>query len=219
MQENKRPIEKPDPYGEWVIRKLQQETDGNAGSLPEEVITAARAAWPRVVAHASRELEREGSTRESTALAADIWELVLRSVSKALHRKGNYASQIRDYESYLLSAFRRRFHRFRKAENERREMFQTVSETIDLGLVEGAKDTEWVSEVERAITVSQITDRMDNWTKKIWQARQYGYSWKEISKWSGLSEQAARKKFEYGLEKTRRKIVRLLKGRKSKGIA
>jgi DNA-directed RNA polymerase specialized sigma24 family protein len=88
-----------------------------------------------------------------------------------------------------------------------------------LGLVEGAQDTEWVLELERAITIRQIIDRMDPWTKKVWQARQYGYSWKEIAAWSGLSEQAAKKKFEYGLEKTRQRILRLLKAGKPKETA
>jgi hypothetical protein len=85
-----------------------------------------------------------------------------------------------------------------------------------LGLVEGVRDTEWVLELERAITLRQITDRMDPWTKKAWQARQYGYSWKEIALQSGLNEQAAKKKFEYGLGKTRQRIVRLLKAEKPK---
>jgi AraC-like DNA-binding protein len=57
---------------------------------------------------------------------------------------------------------------------------------------------------------------MDPWTKKTWQARQYGYSWKEIAARSGLSEQAPKKKFQYGLEKTRQRIVRLLKAAKAK---
>ena len=61
----------------------------------------------------------------------------------------------------------------------------------------------------------QITDRMDPWTRKVWQARQYGYSWKEISTWLGVSEQQAKMKFQYGLEKTRQSIVRLLKGAKA----
>jgi hypothetical protein len=47
--------------------------------------------------------------------------------------------------------------------------------------------------------------------KKAWQARRYGYTWKEIAAWLSLSEQAAKKKFEHGLEKTRQRIVRLLK--------
>jgi hypothetical protein len=52
---------------------------------------------------------------------------------------------------------------------------------------------------------------MDPWTKKVWQARQLGYSWKEISLWLGSNEDQARKKFNYGVEKTRQSIVRLLK--------
>jgi len=209
-------MEKPDPYGEWVLRKIQQETAGNRGPLPEEVLTAARAAWPRVVAHATHELKQGGSNRESEALAADIWETVLRSVSKALQRKGEYRSSISDFESYLLAAFHHRFHRFLKTEHDRREMFQSVPEGLDLDLVESAQDAGWVEELERAITIREITDRMDGWTKKVWQARQYGYSWKEISVWAGLSEQTAKKRFEYGLEKTRQRIVRLLKGAKPK---
>jgi hypothetical protein len=97
-----------------------------------------------------------------------------------------------------------------------RERFPSSSASLDLGLVESVRDTTWVPELERAITVRQITDRMDPWTKKAWQARQYGYSWKEIAAWSGLSEQAAKKKFEYGLEKTRQRIVWLLRAGKPK---
>jgi len=46
-------MQKPDPYGNWVIGKIQQETAGNPGPLPEEVITAARAAGlvPRLMPH------------------------------------------------------------------------------------------------------------------------------------------------------------------------
>src|ERR1700740_3678836 len=83
--------------------------------------------------------------------------------------------------------------------------------SLDLGSVQSVRDTTWILELERAITVRQITDRMDPWTKKDWQARQFGYLWEEIAARSGLTEQAAKKKFEYGLEKTRQRIVGLLK--------
>jgi DNA-directed RNA polymerase specialized sigma24 family protein len=209
-------MEKADPYGEWVLRKIQRETVGNSVPLPEEVLTAARAAWPCVVVHAARELEREGSKREAEALAADIWEAVLQSVSKALQRKGEYRSSVGNFESYLLAAFRHRFHRFLKAEHDRREVFQSVPEGLDLVVVERAQDGGWVEELEQAITVRQIADRMDEWTRKVWQARQYGYSWKEIALRLGVSESQAKMKFQYGLEKTRQTIVRLLKGARPK---
>ena len=203
--------EKPDSYGEWAIRRVLQEAEENENPLPVEVIAAARTVWPRVAGLVATELKREGFGREAEALAAEIWEGVLRSVANALRRKGDSGSAVRDLEPYLLAAFRHRFHRFRRAERARRDRFQPASASLDLGLVEGARDTEWVVELEQAITLRQITDRMDPWTKKAWQARQYGYLWKEIAATSGLSEQAAKKKFQYGLEKTRQRIVRLLR--------
>jgi hypothetical protein len=209
---------KSDSYGEWIIRKVQQETGGHASFLPAGVISAACAVWPRVAALVASELKREGSVREAEALAADIWEGVLRSVAKVVQRNGSFAA-IRDPESYLLVAFQHRFHRLQKAERGRRDRFQSASQNLDLGLVEGARDTSWVLELERIITVRQITDRMDPWTKKVWQARQFGYSWKEIASWTGLSDQAAKKKFEYGLDKTRRRIVRLIKATGPKSSA
>ena len=175
------------------------------------MLTAARATWPRIVIHATREFERQGSTREAVALAADIWEAVLRSVAKAFQRKGEYASSIGDLESYLLTAFHHRFHRFLKKERGRREIFQPVSGPLNLDHLEAAQDAEWVSELERKNAVRQITDRMDGWTKKVWQARQYGYSWKEISTWLGITEHQAKMKFQYGLEKTRASLLRSLK--------
>lgn len=208
-----------DSYGEWVIRKLEQEAGGNGNPLPARVLAAARVVWPRIPALAANEIKQEGSLREAEALAADIWEGVLRSVARAVQRNGNYASSIRDPESYLLVAFHHRFRRFLKAEQSQRHRFPSASTSLDLGLVEGVRDTSWILELERAITVRQITDRMDPWTKKTWQARQFGYSWKEIAARSGLSEQAAKKKFEYGLEKTRQRIVRLLKTEKPKELA
>ena len=205
-----------DSYGEWVIRKLQQEASGDAHPFPADVLAAARVVWPRIPALVARESKQEGSLREAEALAAEIWEGVLRSVGRAIGRNGHYASSIRDPEAYLLVAFQHRFRRFQKGERTRRERFQSVSADFDLGLVEGARDATWILELERAITVRQISDRMDRWTKKAWQARQFGYSWKEIAARSGLSEQAAKKKFEYGLEKTRQRIVGLLKAGRAK---
>ena len=62
-----------------------------------------------------------------------------------------------------------------------------------------AHDTRWASELETAIAIKEVIRHMDGWTRKIWQARQYGYSWKEISKWLGVTEQQAKMKFRYGL--------------------
>lgn len=194
-----------------MLLKVQLETGGDKAPLPEEVFVAARATWPRIVIHATREFEQQGSTREAVALAADIWEAVLRPAASAFQRKGKYASSIGDLESYRLTVFRHRFHRFHKAEQERHEIFQFVSGPLNLDLLETTQNAGCVSPLERKIAVRQLTDRMDGWTKKVWQARQYGYSWKEISSWLGMTEHQAKMKLHYGVEKTRASLLRSLK--------
>jgi RNA polymerase sigma factor (sigma-70 family) len=204
-------MEKPDPYGEWVLHKSKEAKGGIPHPVDEQLLAAARAAWPHVLAHAKRELAQKNSATETEALAAEVWEGVLKSVSKALQRKGASSSTIRDLESYLFAAFHHRFNRVLKTEQKRRDTIELVSSTVEFERIESAQDTNWVSELERAITVSQIVAHMDEWTKRVWQARQYGYSWKEISKRLDLSEQSAKKRFQYGLEKTRENMLRVLK--------
>ncbi len=204
-------MEKPDPYGEWVLFGTNQEAGEKPHPVDEDLLAAAREAWPHVLAHVRRELIDKESGSGRTALAADIWERVLRSVAKTRQRGRDHQPPISNLQSYLIGAFHHRFNRLQKSEHKRQETIELVASTVDLELIESAVDTKWADELERAITLKQITNHMDRWTKKVWQARQYGYSWKEISSWLGVSEEQARKKFEYSLEKLRQSIVRLLK--------
>jgi len=47
--------------------------------------------------------------------------------------------------------------------------------------------------------------------KKVWQRRQCNYSWKDIAAWLGITEQQAKMKFYYGLQKIRRSITQSAK--------
>ena len=200
------------PNGEWVLLLGgSQVPDGLPIAIDEELLVAAREAWPHVLAHVRGELFDKESGPERTALAADIWDRVLRSVTKTRQRNRDHRPPISDLESYLIGVFHPRFNRLLKKEQKRAETIELVSSAVDLERFEAALDTEWAEQLERAIAVKQITDRMDPWTKKVWQARQYGYSWKEIARWLGITEQQAKMKFQYNLEKIRRSIVRVMK--------
>ncbi len=203
--------DKPDPYGEWVLLGTRQAPDGPPLAIDEELLAAAREAWPHVLAHVRGELFDKELGPERTALAADIWGRVLRSVAKTRQRNRGHRPPISDLESYLIGVFHHRFNRLLKKEQKRAETIELVSSALDLERFEAALDTEWAEQLERAIAVKQITDRMDPWTKKVWQARQYGYSWKEIARWLGITEQQAKMKFQYNLEKIRQSIVRVMK--------
>jgi DNA-directed RNA polymerase specialized sigma24 family protein len=184
-------------------RKPSSDFGGGLGSCSSDMAPHRDSCHPRIRA--------TGVKSRSDSSCSGYWEAVLRSVAKAFQRKGEYASSIGDLESYLLTAFHHRFHRFLQAEHERHETFQSVSGALDLDLLEAAQNAEWVLARERKIAIRQVTDRMDGWTKKVWQARQYGYSWKEISTWLGITEHQAKMKFQYGVEKTRASLLRSVK--------
>jgi RNA polymerase sigma factor (sigma-70 family) len=203
--------DKLDTYGEWVLLGTKPGHDGPPLAIDKELLAAAREAWPHVLAHVRGELFDKELGPERTALAADIWDRVLRSVAKTRQRNRGHRPPISDLESYLMGVFHHRFNRLLKKEQRRAETIELVSSALDLERFEAAMDTEWAEQLERAIAVRQITDRMDPWTKKVWQGRQYGYSWKEIATWLGITEQQAKMKFQYNLEKIRQSIVLLMR--------
>ena len=210
------PVDKPDPYGEWVLFGIKDRPDGAPVPVDEDLLAAARKAWPRVLAHVRAELFDRELGPERTALAAEVWERVLRSVAKTRLRNTNRRPPISDLESYLIGVFHHRFNRLLRQEQRRAETIELVASVADLERFEAALDTRWAEQLERDIAARQITSRMDGWTKKVWRARQLGYTWKEISSWLGVTEQQAKMKFQYGLEKTRQSIVRVLKAGKPK---
>ena len=210
-------MSKPDPYGDWVLFPATEGESKNPSPTDNELILAAREVWPRVLAHAKNELNANDLGSDGTSMAAQVWEQMLRSVSKTRQRLAAPRQPIADLPSYLFLAFVHRFNRTVQQERKRAERVELVSSSVDLERIETAQDTGWVEELERSIAIREISDRMDGWTRKVWRARQLGYSWKEIASWLGVSEQQAKMKFQYGLEKTRHSIVRLLKAGKPKG--
>jgi len=204
-------MDKPDPYAEWVLFAGKQDSDRPPLPVDEELVAAARKAWPHVLAHVRGRLRDKALGRERTALAAEIWERVLVSVDKTRRRNRDLRSPIRDLESYLIGTFHHRLNRELKKEQKRAETIEAFSSVLDLEQFEAATDAEWVEQLERAIATSQITDRMNPWMKKVWQRRQCEYSWKNIATWLGITEQQAKMKFYYGLQKIRQSILQSLK--------
>jgi DNA-directed RNA polymerase specialized sigma24 family protein len=210
---------KPDPYGDWVLFRSEESEARRSGSPDDELIAAAREAWPHVLAHAQKEFHQRGLGSDSPTLAAQVWEGVLRTISKARQRNSPDRPAISNLQSYLIVAFHRRFNKALLREQKRIEVIELISSSVEFERIESARDASWIEELEGAITIREITDRMDEWTRKVWQARQYGYTWDEIAEWLGTTAPQAKAKFQYGLEKTRANIIRLMKrtGQKKSG--
>jgi hypothetical protein len=73
-------LEKPDPYGDWVLFQANGGEGESSGPPDGELISAAREAWPRVLAHAKREFSAGRLGSDSASFAAQVWERVLRSL-------------------------------------------------------------------------------------------------------------------------------------------
>ena len=202
---------KSDPYAEWVLFARKPDAGGPPLSVDEELVAAARKAWPHVLAHVRRRLLDKEPGRERTARAAEIWDRVLLSVAMTRRRNKELRSPIMDLESYLIGAFHHRFNRELKKEQKRAATFEAFPSVLDLEQFKAATDAEWVEQLERAIEAGQIIDRMNPWMKKVWQRLQCYYPWKAIAAWLGITEQQAKMKFYYGLQKIRQSIAQSLK--------
>jgi len=133
------PMEKPDPYGDWVLFPTQKGDATSANSSDEELIAAARGAWPHVLAQAQKEFHKKELGPDSASFARQIWESVLRSVARTRQRNSNYRPPISDLESYLIGAFHHRFNRTLVREQRRLETIELVSSSFDLERIKSAR--------------------------------------------------------------------------------
>jgi DNA-directed RNA polymerase specialized sigma24 family protein len=167
-----------------------------------ELADAARRLWPGVQAHARKEQPGKSSD-EAIALATEVWEGVLQSVAKTLLRSNGRRAQIESLDAYLFGVFHHRFNRALKKDRRRREILRSLPSNGDLGRLRQAHDSEAQRALVQSIQVQEAVGRMDEWTRKVWAARQYGYSWREIAGHFDLTEPQAKLRFRYAIGKLR----------------
>ena len=187
----------PDLNPEWVLSKSS--SDKKIQPLEAELISAATRLWPHVQAYTRRELANR-NTDDGIALAAEVWEGVLQSVARTVQRNGRGAGIV-DLDAYLFGVFHHRFNRALKKERRRQETIELVPSTRDLEQLPGAHDAQSPRNVERSLQVKEVVQNMDDWTRRVWAAKQYGYTWREIAEYMGLSEQVAKARFHNALRK------------------
>jgi RNA polymerase sigma factor (sigma-70 family) len=190
----------PDSSPEWIVSRSSSETNTQPLSTDQELITVAKRLWPRVQAHARKELPK-WNPDDSLALATEIWEDVLVSVSKTLQRQNRSTSEIADLDAYLFGVFLHRFNRALKRERRREQTIEVVPSSHELEQLQGARDVKSAGDLERSIQVKQAIENMDAWTREVFTARLYGYSWREIAEHHGLNVATAKLRFRNALRK------------------
>ena len=165
----------PEPGPEWVLSGANPRLDSVAES---ELSKAAQSAWPKALAHV-RQVQSRNPFDDDGILVAELWESVLQSVCKTLDRMNGRRGEIGDLEAYLLGSFYHRLRRALKKEQRREEMIHRVSSAQELEVLGKSSHVEQ-HDIEDKLHAQEILDRMDEWSRKVWVAREYGYTWKHI---------------------------------------
>jgi len=188
---------------EWVLSAFLPNAGAQGPDDVSELAIVARRLWPRIQAHARKELTNNKKSDDAVSLATDVWESVLRSVAKTMRRSNGRGRPILNLEAYLFGAFHHRFNRALRRERRRREIVEYFPLSRDLERLRQAYDSKSVADLDRSIQVKQTIENMNDWTRTVWMARQAGYSWKEIAEYLRLTEPQAKLRFRYALGRLR----------------
>jgi hypothetical protein len=180
----------------WIISCLTTSTHDN---VADELLISARRVWPRVNACARRELGRRQDDPENATLAAEVWEEVLQSIARSLRRLRTSCAGIANMDSYLIGVFWHRFNRSRRLQKRREQTIQLVASIGELDALARNRCLRMSRDIESHILAREVFSLMDRWLRRVWTARQYGYSWKEIAGYMDMDEKKAKVKFKYKL--------------------
>jgi RNA polymerase sigma factor (sigma-70 family) len=189
---------------EWILSSFTPPSPGTQDNI-NELVAVARRLWPRIQAHAVKE-QPQKRPDEAITIASDVWESTLQSVGKTIVRSNGRGIQIRDLDAYLFGIFIHRFNRALRKERKRREMFQYFPSTRDLEVLRQAHDSKAARDIEQSAQAKEAVQNLDEWPRKVWIARKYGYSFPEIASFLGMSEAQVKLRFRYALARLREKL-------------
>jgi RNA polymerase sigma factor (sigma-70 family) len=111
-------------------------------------------------------------------------------------------------DAYLFGAFHHRFNRALLRERRTREPLEQIPSNGDLSRLRNVHSSEIEQTLEQQIQVREAIAKMDDWTRKVWAARQYGYSWREIADYFRLTEPQVKLRFRYAIARLRTRFNR-----------
>jgi len=194
----------PEPGPEWVLSGVNPRSDS---ATENELLKAARSAWPKALAHVRR-VQSQDPFDDEGILVTEVWEGVLQSVSGTLDRMNGRRGEIGDLEAYLLGSFYHRLSRAIKKEQRREKTIHLASSVEELELLGTASHSK-EHDIEGTLHAQEILDRMDAWSRKVWVAREYGYTWKHIGRVLGIPGDSVMLRF--------RRRMKILRARLSGG--
>ena len=193
---------------EWVL----QEDSLNGCAVAERVSATAREIWPFIRNHALKELANKPWIQDHSTFISEIWEAVLRATAARIKED---CLEVEDLRAYLTGAFNRRFTGALMKAKERRNVLEFLPLPDGIEERGPAVDNKSANSIQRDVEIKDILELMDNWTKRTWAFRKYGYSWKEISRVLKSDEEQTRLRYTYALDKIRVQVERSKRLRKN----
>jgi len=172
--------------------------DESGASIEADLVDAARRIWTRVLAYARR-------NQQDSARAADIFEAVLFSLSRARMANGKLCRPIRNLDNYLYLAFVRRLNR----ELAKEPHIETVGSLHDLDALSGIRMPPASPFIEDDLLIKELMGYMDKRTRRMFSLRMMGCSWDEIARPLKNTANNAQVLFNQGLKKVRRRVLKL----------
>jgi len=177
--------------------------DESGASIEADLVDAARRIWTRVLAYARRH-------QQDSARAADIFEAVLFSLSRARMTNGKLCRPIRNLDNYLYLAFVRRLTR----ELDKEPHIETVGSLHDLDAFSSIRTPPASPFIEDDLLIEELMGYMDERTRRMFSLRHMGYSWSETARTLKNTANNAQVLFNQGVKKVRRHVMKL-KGKKN----
>jgi DNA-directed RNA polymerase specialized sigma24 family protein len=157
------------------------------------VLDAAEEIGRRAIQHAEKLLI-------DPAVAAGLLEEAAATVSRALaSEKHSTQTDVRDLPSYLFRAFIRRVDKIKKRQ-------LTEVDGVPVPTPSSGNPTDPLAGVEMKILVDELLTRCDAVTREMFYRRIQGFSWKEIGRSYGISEDAAKVRFRKAVRRIGEKL-------------
>jgi DNA-directed RNA polymerase specialized sigma24 family protein len=191
----------------WIIGLAVGE---EADELAQQFLKGARLAWPRVLAHARRELAAQYLSSSAISSATfEIWEEVLRSVWGTFRRQPDSALQVRSMENYLIGTFHHRFNRQLKSKRSHDSVLEFLppAELAELKTAENVDDS-YAVRMQHSIQMEKVYASLDDNIRRVLIARIYGFSWGEIAQHFQIEEQNLVMRVRYAIRKIRESFIK-----------
>jgi hypothetical protein len=170
------------------------------GPIEPEVYNAAKRLWPQAEQLARHLLGETGVD----------WTFMIKSAALVTRAWSKNTTKIQNLNAYLFQTYKRLvLAELEKSNGHRRS-------EVDLAYMKELEISEESDAIDQKILISQITSRLDAWTKAVFEYRILGFKFKEIGKFLGKKGHAVEKTYNERLRRLGKQIESEKRGGREK---